>query len=85
MIYHKQSNKYYFLLKQIFNYYFCSCDKNEVTENGNMNYNILIKIKELEYVHNFQFIDDNKVVFFSLNTILLYDISNDLYKYNIIY
>ena len=85
MIYHKQSNKYYYLFKQVFNYYFCSCDKDEITDKEYENYVILFKIKELDYVQKFQFIDENKVAFFSIYKVIVYDISNDEYKYNIIY
>ena len=86
MIYHKQSNKYYCLMKNAFNYYFCSYTKEEILANKYKNYTILFSIKELDYIEKFQFIDENKVAFFSLTKIALYDISNsNNYKYNIIY
>lgn len=86
MIYHKQSNKYYCLMKNAFNYYFCSYSKEEISANKYKNYTILFSIKELDYIEKFQFIDENKVAFFSLTKIALYDISNsNNYKYNIIY
>ena len=85
MIYHKQSNKYYCLMKNAFNYYFCSCTKEEISKNGNKNYSILFSIKELDYIEKFQFIDENRVAFFSLNELIIYYISNNDFKYNIIY
>ena len=83
IVFHKSSNKIYYLVKTLFFYYFCSCDINKKINKENWENDILFKIKEFRFYNNFQFIDESKVVFFSLCNILLYDLSNRDYKYNI--
>ena len=88
IIYHKPNKKIYYLIKNVFNYYFCACDEKKDTYCLNAWENdILFKIKELKYIEKFQFIEqkpNSKVAFFSLNNILLYNLSNEDHKYNII-
>ena len=85
ILYHKSSNKNYYLVKSIFNNYFCSCDTNKIITEKNWEEDILFKINYFGYFKNFQFIDENKVVFFSLGGVLLYDLSNENYKCNTFY
>ena len=66
ILYHKPSNKIYYLVKSIFNNYFCSCDTNKIITEKNWEEDIIFKINYLAYFKNFQFIDENKVEFFSL-------------------
>ena len=85
IIYHKSSKKNYYLIKTCFNYYFCSCAVDKEITKENWKDDILFKIKELRHFDKFQFIDESKVVFFSLNIFLLYDLLNAQYKYHIFY
>ena len=85
LVYNKSSNKNYYLVKIPFFHYFCSCDKDKKITKDNWSDDVLFKIKELDYFEKFQFIDELKVVFFSIHKILLYDLSDEKYKYNIIY
>ena len=83
IIYNKHSNKNYYLVKFPFNYYFCACDINKEITKDNWEEDILFKIKEIKnYIYKFQFIDKSKVAFFAINSILLYDLSNENYNYN---
>ena len=83
ILFNKETNKIYYLIKTSFYYYFCSCEKDKEINRENWKDDLLFKIAE--YVEKFQFIDDNKVAFFSLNKLLLYDLSNENYNYNSIY
>ena len=83
ILFHKESNKNYYLIKTSFNYYFCACETDKVITRENWKDDLLFKIEG--YIEKFQFIDDNKVVFFSLNKLLLYDLSNENYNHNSIY
>jgi len=83
LIYNKSSNKNYYLIKTCFSYYFCACDISKKIASSNWKEDILFKIKELRHFDKFQFIDDSKVIFFSLNVLLLYDLNNNDYKYHL--
>lgn len=83
IIYNKSSNKNYYLIKTCFSYYFCACDVIKKISASNWKEDILFKIKELRHFDKFQFIDESKVVFFSLNTLLLYDLNDNDYKYHL--
>ena len=84
IIYHESSNKNYYLIKTPLFYYFCSCDTDKIITKDNWADDILFKIREIDYFEKFQFINNSKVVIFSIKKILLYDLSNEEYKYNII-
>ena len=88
ILYHSKNNKIYYLIRCMFYTFFCYSeidDKNIDWINGP-----LFKLPENDYYEKFQFVEDfnsNEVSIFSLNKILLYNIStkNKDYVINLIY
>ena len=85
ILYHEQTNKIYFIIHHMFHNYFCFSEKD--IKNICMNYkNILFRLPDKDYYEKFQFLDEFKiseVAIFSLNKILLYNISTKKKDYSI--
>ena len=77
ILYHKPSNKYYYLIYYLFNNYFCYSEIDADIENNNRVTKFLFKLPDKDYYEKFQFLEEYKkseVAFFSINKILLFNI-----------
>lgn len=87
ILYHKSTNKYYYLIHNLFNNYFCYSEIDTDDENNKITKKILFKLPDKDYYEKFQFLEEYKeseVAFFSINKILLYNIRTNK-KDNCIY
>ena len=81
VLYHEPTNSIYYIIHHLFYDYFCCTElKTEEGEKQNKNWknNILFTLPFKDYYEKFQFLDeykDSEVAIFSMNKILLYDIS----------
>ena len=78
ILFHKPTNKYYYLIHNIFNNYFCYSEIDIPDGNKNLEKKTLFKLPGKDYYEKFQFLEEYKqseVAFFSINKILLYNIT----------